>query len=228
MAGTMPDTEGASVQARAIWRGGAIAIALAGIVGVFLLAPLVVRPTAPASAAVEAAPPSAVSASPYARLGRGVDDVRLAASDGRIVQWGDLAGPPRAVFFGFTHCPEVCPTTVAELSASMERLGPRAAALRVDFVTFDPERDTPAVLADYLGGFGPAFRGYAGDRAEIDRLAKSYRAAQSRTPLAGDDYTIDHTTTVYLLDGAGNVVDILAYQSAPDVVDAKLTGLLVR
>lgn len=222
----MPDTEARSTRARAVWRGGVIALALAGIVGIALaVAPLVARPMEAPAVATDAAPPSA---SPYARLGRDVDDVRLIGSDGRAVQWGDLKGQPRAVFFGFTHCPEVCPTTIAELSAAMARLGPRADALRVEFVTFDPERDTPEVLGAYLSGFGPAFRGYAGEAAAIDRLAKAYRAAQSRTPLDGGDYTIDHTTTVYLLDASGAVMDILAYQSAPEVVDEKLARLLAQ
>ncbi len=162
----------------------------------------------------------------FATLGRGVDDVVLTSSAGQGVSWRDLAGQPRAVFFGFTHCPEVCPTTMADISAAVERIGPAARDLRVDFISVDPERDTPLVLHDYFGGFGERFAGYTGERAQIDRLVRAFQATYQRTPLEGGDYTVDHTAIVYLLDPSGAVVDIVGYQTAPERLDAQLRGLL--
>jgi protein SCO1/2 len=162
----------------------------------------------------------------FAILGRNVDDVMLISSSGATIRWGDLADAPRAVFFGFTHCPEVCPTTVADISGAVERIGPGARDLRVDFISVDPGRDTPQVLHDYFSGFGERFVGYTGERAQIDRLVRAFQATYQRTPLEGDDYTIDHTAIVYLLDRNGAVIDIVGYNTAPDRLDAQLRGLL--
>lgn len=178
-----------------------------------------------AGCAPEAAEAPARSAM-YERLGRDVGDVTLVGADGKPVQWDDLGGRPRAVFFGFTHCPEICPTTVADLAGAIARAGPAAAAIRVDFITVDPARDTPDRVGAYLSSFGPQFRGFSGDPAEIARLAKAFRAAYARVDLEGGDYTMDHTTSVYLIDADGMVVDLLPYQSSPAAVDAKLRGLL--
>lgn len=163
----------------------------------------------------------------FAALGRDVDDVVLVDSAGQSVRWGDLAGSPRAVFFGFTHCPEVCPTTMADISGAIDRIGPAAADLRVDFISVDPERDTPQVLHDYFGGFSERFRGYSGERAEIDRLVRGFQASYQRTPLEGEDYTIDHTAIIYLLNRSGGVVDIVGYHTAPERLDAQVRALLI-
>lgn len=162
----------------------------------------------------------------FAVLGRNVDDVVLTSSAGETVRWGELVGHPRAVFFGFTHCPEVCPTTMADISAAAERIGPAARDLRVEFVSVDPARDTPGALHDYFSGFGEQFVGYTGEPAQIDRLVRAFQARYQRTPLAGEDYTIDHTAIVYLLDRSGAVVDIVGYHTAPERLDAQLRALL--
>ncbi|MEZ5958574.1 MAG: SCO family protein [Hyphomonadaceae bacterium] len=167
-------------------------------------------------------------AAAFSVLGRNIDDVVLTNSAGEAVRWGALDGHPRAVFFGFTHCPEVCPTTMADISAAVERIGPAARDLRVDFISVDPERDTPQVLHDYFTGFGERFKGYSGARDQIDRLVRAFQATYQRTPLEGGDYTIDHTAIVYLLDRNGAVVDIVGYQTPPERLDAQLRGLLSR
>lgn len=115
---------------------------------------------------------------------------------------------------------------MADISAAVERIGPAARDLRVDFISVDPERDTPLVLHDYFGGFGERFAGYTGERAQIDRLVRAFQATYQRTPLEGGDYTVDHTAIVYLLDPSGAVVDIVGYQTAPERLDAQLRGLL--
>lgn len=162
----------------------------------------------------------------FATFGRNVDEVVLIDSAGETIRWGDLAGSPRAVFFGFTHCPEVCPTTMADISGAVERIGPAARDLRVNFISVDPERDTPQVLHDYFSGFGERFVGYTGEKAQIDSLVRAFQASYQRTPLDGGDYTIDHTAVVYLLDRSGAVVDIVGYHTAPERLDGQLRDLL--
>jgi protein SCO1 len=99
---------------------------------------------------------------------------------------------------------------------------------RVDFVSVDPQRDTPQSVNAYLDAFGPAFAGYTGDEAEIARLAASYRAAYRRVPLEGEDYTLDHTTVIYLIAASGEVRDMAAYLTPPERLDAQLKALLAE
>ena len=152
--------------------------------------------------------------------------VPLIDADGRAVTWGALTGAPRAVFFGFTRCPEVCPTTVAALSAAFERLGPRARNLRVDFVSVDPTRDTPDLLKAYFASFGPRFHGYTGSEANIARLAHDYHVFYQRVPTSGGDYTLDHSAIVYLLNARGEVVDFVTYNTPPDRLAEQLDRLV--
>jgi protein SCO1/2 len=118
----------------------------------------------------------------------------------------DLLGHPFLVFFGFTHCPDVCPTTVFEISEVLNRLGPDADRVSALFVTVDPERDTPPTLKDYLSSFNPRLRGLTGDPAAIAATLKSYRVYSKKVPLDGGDYTMDHTAIVYLMDRDGRFV----------------------
>lgn len=176
--------------------------------------------------------PAAQAAAPtqnYEMFGQGLADATLVDQTGAQVRWGDLNGPPRALFFGFTRCPEICPTTLADLDSALDQIGPGAARLRIDFVTIDPARDTPETLSAYLGSFaGRHIRGYTGSEAQIAQIANAYRAAYRREELDGGDYTMNHTTMVYLIDGEGRVVDLLSYGAPPDRVVAQLSALLSR
>ena len=163
-----------------------------------------------------------------ATLGRGVDAVQLTSAQGEQVRWGDLKGRPRAVFFGFTHCPVICPVTVYELNDALDRIGVPASGVAIDFVTLDPERDTPDRLRSYFSEFGPRIASYTGDAAQIERLTQSFEIIANRTELEGGDYTIDHTTTVFLMDASGRVVDVIAYGSPPDLIEARLRDLAGR
>lgn len=171
-----------------------------------------------------ASPPPASAA--LADLGRSAADVRLMAQDGREVVWGSLNGAPRAVFFGFTRCPEICPTTIAELDGAIELLGPAAADLKVQFVSVDPKRDTPSHLARYLSSFGPRFTGYSGAQGEIARLAEAYRVRYRKVPTTGDDYTMDHTALVYLVGRNGEVRDFIAYGVGPQRAAEQIRAFL--
>jgi protein SCO1 len=118
----------------------------------------------------------------------------------------DLKGKSFLVFFGFTHCPDVCPTTLFELSEVMRHLGKDADRTAALFITVDPERDTPQALKDYMSSFDPHLRGLTGDRDAVAAVAKAYRVFYRKVPLEGGDYTMDHTAIVYLMDKEGRFV----------------------
>jgi protein SCO1 len=118
----------------------------------------------------------------------------------------DLKGKSFLVFFGFTHCPDVCPTTLFEISELLRNLGPEADHTAALFISVDPERDTPAALKDYLSSFDPHLRGLTGSAAAVDAVTKAYRVYYRKVPLEGGDYTMDHTAIVYLMDKEGRFV----------------------
>jgi len=130
----------------------------------------------------------------------------LTDQDGRTVTDKDLRGRPFLVFFGFTHCPDVCPTALFEISEVLGKLGPDAQKVSALFVTIDPERDTPAEMKDYLSSFNPRLVGLTGDPAAIDAVAKEYRVYVKKVPLDNGNYTMDHTALVYLMDKDGRFV----------------------
>jgi len=131
---------------------------------------------------------------------------RLTDQNGRTVSDQDLKGHPFLVFFGFTHCPDVCPTTLFEVSEILRSLGPDANGTRALFITVDPERDTPSVMKDYVSNFDPHVWGLTGDPAAIAAVAKAYRVYYKKVPLDGGGYTMDHTAIVYLMDRNGRFV----------------------
>jgi protein SCO1/2 len=130
----------------------------------------------------------------------------LTDQDGRTVTDKDLRGRPFLVFFGFTHCPDVCPTALFEISEVLGKLGPDAQKVSALFVTIDPERDTPAEMKDYLSSFNPRLVGLTGDPAAIASVAKEYRVYVKKVPLDNGNYTMDHTALVYLMDKDGRFV----------------------
>ena len=131
---------------------------------------------------------------------------RLTDQDGKAFSNQDLRGRTFLVFFGFTHCPEVCPTTLFEISEIMRNLGPDADRTAALFVTVDPERDTPEAMKDYMASFDPHVRGLTGDADALAAVAKAYRVYYKKVPLDGGYYTMDHTAIVYLMDKDGRFV----------------------
>jgi len=144
--------------------------------------------------------------SPVAQIAAIGGPFKLTDQNGKVVTEQDLKGHPFLVFFGFTHCPDVCPTTLFEVSEVMRALGPDAERARALFITVDPERDTPAVMKDYLSSFDPHLSGLTGDPAEIAAVAKAYRVYFKKVPLDEGGYTMDHTAIVYLMDKTGRFV----------------------
>jgi protein SCO1/2 len=147
---------------------------------------------------------------------------RLTDHNGRQVTEQDFKGKPFLVFFGFTHCPDICPTALFEMSETLRRLGPDADKARALFITVDPARDTPEKLKEYLSSFDPRIVGLTGTQAEIDAVAKAYRAYAKKVPLDGEEYTMDHSAIVYLMDREGRFVAPFNLKRPADVAAADL------
>ncbi|MBN9443813.1 MAG: SCO family protein [Bosea sp. (in: a-proteobacteria)] len=141
----------------------------------------------------------------------------LTTQDGKPLSDTDLRGSPFLVFFGFTHCPDICPTKLFEISEVLRAAGdnPKAKSLKALFITVDPERDTPEVMKSYLGSFDPRIVGLSGDRPAIDATIKAYRAYAKKVPLKDGDYTMDHTALVYLMDKDGSFIGAFNIEQAP-------------
>ena len=134
-------------------------------------------------------------------------------------------GQPSAIFFGFTHCPEVCPTTLFELDGWLKKLGDEGKNLRAYFVTVDPERDTAAIMDTYLSNVSDRITGITGEPDKVQAMAKAYGIYWRKVDLEGGDYTMDHTASVILLDGDGAFAGTIAYEENPDAALAKLKRL---
>ena len=137
-----------------------------------------------------------------ADFGKALD---LTDHNGQRRTLANFRGKVVVVFFGFTHCPDVCPTTMLELSQVAKALGPDAGKMQVLFVTVDPERDTPEVLRQYIPSFNPAFLGLYGSVEETARAAKEFKVYFHKQPQRGGDYTVDHTAGTYVLDPNGRL-----------------------
>jgi protein SCO1 len=151
---------------------------------------------------------------------------RLIDQDGKPLTDQDLRGRPFLVFFGFTHCPDICPTTLFDVSEVLRRLGPDADRVRALFITIDPERDTPDKLKDYLSSFDPHLIGVTGDPDAIAATTKAYRVYTKKVPLEGGTYTMDHTTIVYLMDKEGRFVAPFSLKRRPEEAAADLRRYL--
>jgi protein SCO1/2 len=130
-------------------------------------------------------------------------EFELADQTGRTVRDEDLGGKWQLVFFGFTSCPDICPTALSNVTATLEELGPAAEKLQPLLITVDPERDTPAVLKEYLDAFDPRIMGLTGPAEQVSAALRSFRVYASKRELEGGDYTMDHSAFIYLMDPEG-------------------------
>lgn len=151
---------------------------------------------------------------------------QLETTSGEAFTDKDLLGAPHLIFFGFTHCPEICPTTLYETSGWMEALGESADQLKVFFVTVDPERDTREVLANYLSPFGDYVTGLTGSLEEMDKAAKGFHVYYKKVPLDDGGYTMDHTASIYLMKADGSFQGTIAFGEDSDTALAKIRRLL--
>ncbi|ASP36341.1 MULTISPECIES: SCO family protein [Stappiaceae] len=150
----------------------------------------------------------------------------LVSGSGETVSDKTLAGKPTVLFFGFTFCPDVCPTTLSELQGWMEALGPDADKLNYAFVTVDPERDTPDVMRDYVWAFDKRILPLTGSREQVDAMLKAYRVYAKKVPLDDGDYTMDHSAAVYLMNADNKFVGTIAYGEAEENAMKKLERLI--
>lgn len=139
---------------------------------------------------------------------------------GKPVTEKDFLGKATAYFFGFTHCPEVCPTSLFDMTQRLAALGPEADKLNVVFVTVDPERDTPAVMTEYLKMFDPRIRALTGTQEQTDAMVKAFRVYYKREPKDADgNYNVDHTASIFVMDATGRYVTLIDYhESEPNAV----------
>jgi protein SCO1 len=150
---------------------------------------------------------------------------KLTTQDGKPFTDENLKGKPFAVFFGFTHCPEVCPTTLYDLTQDLSALGKDADNMRVAFVTVDPARDTPELLKTYLASFDPRIVGLTGTEEEIAAVANAYKVYYRKVP-TDSDYTMDHTATIFLMDSRGDFYGTSNFQESQDIRRGKLKKLV--
>jgi protein SCO1 len=150
----------------------------------------------------------------------------LVSSNGGVVDSADLAGKPYGVFFGFTHCPEVCPTTLYEMSRALKELGDEAKDFRLFFITVDPERDTPDFIKGYLANFDPRIEGLVPTLDQLPAVAKEFRAFYEKVRTSDGEYTMNHTATIYLMDREGRLASTLGFDEAEEMRMTKLRKLL--
>jgi protein SCO1 len=163
--------------------------------------------------------PAAVASTTISEVG---GEFALLDQNGQTRRWSNFRGKAAAVFFGFTHCPEICPATLFEMSEALKALGPRGDALNVVLITVDPERDTPAVLKRYLHAFDPRIVALTGSDAAVEEAVGAFRAYRKRLPTEGGDYTMDHTAVVYLFDPGGRLVSTLDRHETREVQMQKI------
>ncbi|MDB6453629.1 SCO family protein [Falsirhodobacter sp. 20TX0035] len=157
--------------------------------------------------------------------GIGQGEYALDTTEGTTFTAASLKGQATAVFFGFTHCPDVCPTTLGDMMGWQDALGDQAKDLRIVFVTVDPERDTVDLLRDYVGWL-PGAIGATGAVDQVRAAEAAFRVFSQKEPLANGDYTMSHTSKVLVFNRSGAFVDAISYQEAPETAVAKLETAL--
>ncbi len=147
---------------------------------------------------------------------------KLTGVDGQPITNETFKGKPYLVFFGYTHCPDVCPTTLFELSQVMQALGKNADRTAALYISVDPERDTPAVMKDYLSNFDPHLVGATGDLKSVEAVEKLFRVYAKKVPTKDGDYSMDHSAVIYLMDKQGRFVAPFSLKRKPEESAAAL------
>lgn len=147
---------------------------------------------------------------------------RLTDHEGNAVGPETLVGRASMVFFGFTYCPDICPTTLSDISSWLDALGEDAAGIDVVFITVDPARDTVEAMAGYVGNFHPAIRGWTGTPDEIAQAAEGFRTTFEKVPADGGDYTMNHTASVFLFDAGGRFAGAIDYHEPREFAVPKI------
>lgn len=153
----------------------------------------------------------------------------LVNHDGKRITDKDFRGKKMLIYFGFTHCPDICPGSLQVISSALEKLGPTADTVTPVFITVDPERDTPKVLRDYVASFHPRLVGLTGDKEEVDRVVKkTFRvyAKKVEDPNQAGSYTMDHASLIYLMDENGKFVHYFPHPTSADKLAEQLRTYL--
>jgi len=153
------------------------------------------------------------------------DPFTLVDHRGDVITEAAFRGQPSAVFFGFTHCPDVCPTTLFEMDGWLTELGPEGENIRAYFVSVDPERDPPEVLGRYIENVTDKVTGITGEPDKVAAMARSFGIFVRKVDLEGGDYTVDHTASILMIDSTGDFAGTIAYGENPDNALAKLRRL---
>ena len=149
---------------------------------------------------------------------------KLQTGDGKTVTEAEFAGHPFLVYFGYTHCPDICPTTLAQISDVLKKLPEQK--LPVLFITVDPDRDTPRLMADYVSSFDPRIVGLSGTPDEITAVEKAYRVYARKAPGKDGDYSMDHSSVIYLMDARGRFVEAFNIERSPAEAAKELQSFL--
>jgi protein SCO1/2 len=177
---------------------------IAGIVALFLASLLAGCERTPSPPAFKL---TDITGAPFGR------ELDLTDHNGKARTLADFRGKVVTIFFGFTHCPDVCPTTLAEMAAVMRELGPDGQKVQVLFITVDPERDTPQVLRQYVPSFHPDFLGLYGDADALERTAREFKIVYQKQALPGGGYSVDHSAGTYIFDTEGRLRLYASYGS---------------
>ncbi len=155
---------------------------------------------------------------------------QLVAQDGKPITEAAFRDKPTAVFFGFTHCPEVCPTTLFEMNGWLRKVDPDGSKLNAYFVTVDPERDTPDILGRYVANVSDRIKGISGPPDKVAEMVKGFRVYARKVPVdeknPAGDYTMDHTASVFLLHQGGRFAGTIAYGEQTETAEKKLENLI--
>ena len=151
---------------------------------------------------------------------------QLTDQAGQVVTEKSLQGRPTLIFFGFTHCPDVCPTSLFEISEVLRAMGEDADRVNAYFISVDPERDTDAAMKDYLSSFDPHLKGLTGDPGAVAKVISGFRVYARKVPLKDGDYTMDHTALIYLMDRGGHFVSPFNLKRTPEEAAADLKRYL--
>jgi protein SCO1 len=150
----------------------------------------------------------------------------LVDQNGKAVTEADLIGKWSLVYFGYTHCPDACPTALNDIAIALDELGPKREAVRPVFITVDPERDTAEALKAYVTSFDAPILALTGSAEQIAQAAKSYRVYYAKHPEAGGDYSMDHSSVIYVMDPQGRFTASFTHESTPEQIAERLKKLL--
>lgn len=154
-------------------------------------------------------------------------DLEITDTSGKLVSINDLKGKVSLVFFGFTHCPDVCPTALYQLAQAVESLGDDAKNVQVYMVSVDPDRDTPEMLGEYVTAFDPNFRGLVGSHEQLQKTARSFKAYYQKAPSADpDNYSMDHSASFYVFDNKAKPRILISGATPADEIAADIKKLL--